>query len=1239
MVFGTIVSGRPPELSGVEDMVGPLINAVPVRMQIKPGQTFSRFVQGVQASSLEGEPFHHVSLAEVQAHGPGRRRLFDHMVIFENYPLPSESTEADQPPTSGFAINTINVHDRTHYDLDVTVVPGEQISIQIAFNPDVYPPDQIARTADHFQTAIDSILRDPEQALGHVRLISDAEEHRVVNEFNNTATEFPQDKTIMELFHQHAEKTPHAVAVVAGEASLTYQELNARANRLAHYLLGNGVGPDVIVGICTKRGLDMIVGILGILKAGGAYLPLDPSYPQERLAFMLVDAKIPLLITHTSLLSGLPQHSVPVVCLDGDWQEISKFSERNPTRSARAADLVYVIYTSGSTGWPKGVLVEHRSLVNAASAWQSQYDLEQMDVRLLQIASMSFDIFAADFVRALTSGGQLIICPDDARVDPLSLYKLLAKHRVNIFEATPGLVIPLMDYVYKKHLQIDFLKVLILSSESLPAAHYRLLIERFGRDMRLVNGYGVTEATIDSSDYESPETAMPLGATTPIGKPLANTCCYVWDDQMRSVPIGMAGELFIGGQGVARGYLHRETLTAERFLRHPHDPRQRVYRTGDLVRWLPDGNLEFLGRVDDQMKLRGYRIEPGEIQNRLLAHSLVKNAAVVGREVPGAGMALVAYVVSEGDWSVAALRAFLETALPDYMVPNYFVRLDELPLTPNGKLDKRALPDPTSDTLGRAGQYVAPRNSWEEQLVDIWQHCLRIDRIGVDDNFFELGGHSLKAMQVVSRIHKQLGVRLKMRDFLAAQTIRELACRIRNGETATFESIQPVPVREYYELSHAQKRLWLLHQMDEAAAYNMPEAYRFRGAVDRPALQSAFAELFNRHEVLRTAFVTVDGEPRQKILPDVEFAVEEVDLQQAPDAEQQAVEMAHRIANAPFDLARPPLMRAALITLAPEHHVFIMTIHHIIGDGWSGNLLYREVTTLYEAYRRGLPNPLKPLRIQYKDFAEWQNAQSFESDEQYWCAKLSGTPEMIRLPYDLPLQKERNFRGSRESIVIGLDTLEGLREQALVASTSLSNVVLALFKLLLFHWTRQDDICVGVSIANRSHPDLENLLGFFVNVLPIRTQLSAESEFANLLDQVTRNMAEAFEHQNYPFDLMVQKLRPQRVANRQPLVNVLYGFQNFQDINIELDQFDRGTPPLMQGDSSSLVEVLPFEVSFDISKFDLTLFVSEQEDHLIVSLEYDTGVFLPKTIKRLARNFERFAQTVARDCKPAEGAK
>ena len=714
----------------------------------------------------------------------------------------------------------------------------------------------------------------------------------------------------------------------------------------------------------------------------------------------------------------------------------------------------------------------------------------------------------------------------------------------------------------------------------------------------------------------------------PIARPiLPNMEFYVLDGRFSPLPLGVPGKLYIGGAGVARGYVNRPDLTAERFLPHPFKAGERLYDTGDMARWQPDGNLEFLGRSDNQIKVRGYRVEPGEIENRLLRHPSVSNTVVAVKTIQGANE-LVAYIEPQGDWNVADLRSHLKSALPEYMIPAYFVKVDHFTLTPNDKIDRSALPEPDIAHMERGTHYVAPRSEVEEQLVHIWQNVLQAERIGVYDNFFESGGHSLKAMQIASRVHKIFGIKLNLAAFFAEPTIASLAALLDVTQRHAYADIEPAPIQEHYELSHAQKRLWMLHYMGGETAYNMPDAIRFTGALDMEALRRALATLVARHETLRTAFIEMNGEPRQKIAGELTVLITEVDFSDAEDAEALAKDYVERDAVTAFDLTTPPLFRVSVLALAPNAGVFVMTMHHIIGDGWSGNVFFRELVALYSAYRQGKPNPLPPLRIQYKDFAVWQNRRNFEADERYWLEKLAGMPERIALQYDFPSTESRDFRGNSCETMVPAELTQALRERAAARNTTLSNVVLSIFTLFLFQLTKQHDLCIGVGTANRYHPDLEPLIGFFVNMLPVRVQVSADMEFDELFEQIIAATYAAFEHQEYPFDLLVRAVNPTRYANRQPLVNVVYGFQNFADVNVEIG--DENTQWNAVGnDDGGNVDIKEFALQFETSKFDLTLFVLESGSELRLRLEYDSALFRQETIQQYLRILTRFIRLLA----------
>ncbi len=1088
VVFGAITSGRPPELRGVEEAVGLFITAIPVRVRIEAEQPFAELSRQLQEQSIAGEPHQHLPLPEIQAASPLGRELFDHLVIFENYPV---ARELNQSASRELVIETLSAHDLTHYAFNLIIVPSDDISLRVSYDANRYADDQVRRMVEHFCTAARSAIRAPGEPVKRIEILPEWEQRLVVDAFNAGGDGSFGGGTVLNRFATQVGKEPERVAVRFAGNTLTYRELEERANRLANYLqCEHGVAAEECVGLLIDRSELLPAAVLGILKAGAAYLPIDPDYPAERIRYLVEDAGCRVILSENRHLPKLPGACARIVelrdALDGAPDE--------PQCEPAPWSLAYVIYTSGSTGKPKGCQVEHRNLVQYLD-WASRFYFEGDEGGAFGLySSLAFDLTVTSLFLPLIRGKALTIFSQDAELSDIFATMFGPGSGIDSVKLTPSHI----ALVEQLGAMRTCVRLAIVGGEALPLDQVRLL-HALNPAMKVYNEYGPTETTVGCAVKR----IEPSDERVLIGRPIDGAQIYILDELGMLAPIGVPGEIFIGGAGVARGYLGRPDLTAERFLENPFWPGERVYRTSDIGLWLPDGNIDYLGRNDQQVKIRGHRVELGEIEDVLLRQAGVREAAVVVRSRDSA---LVAYVAGDGALDVEAIRVRIACVLPGYMVPAQFVRLDNLPLSPYGKIDRKALPEPGATS--RAA-HTAPRTGSEERLLRVWREVLEVAEIGIDDNFFELGGHSLKAMQVSSRIHRELGIRIRLRDFMERPTIAALAARVDGAERAGFCAIEPAPEEEHYELSHAQQRLWLLHQMGGASAYNMPHALLFDVPLDLDALRRAFVTIIERHEALRTAFVLVNGEPRQKVCREVAFALREVDLRAEPDPEASARQLAAQEAPAPFDLTQPPLLRATVARLDAQRSLFLLTIHHIVGDGWSGNVLYREVLSLFDAYRRGEPDPLTPLRIQYKDFAVWQNRQRFEHEERYWLAKLDGAPERLELPYDFAPGEERGFQGDFEAVTLDLGILRSFRAIATARSTTVSNVVLAIFKLLLFQLAKQRDFCVGMSVANRNHPDLENILGFFVNVLPIRTQLSEDMDFEALLRQVTQSTTEA----------------------------------------------------------------------------------------------------------------------------------
>ncbi|MES2734399.1 MAG: condensation domain-containing protein [Bacteroidota bacterium] len=893
---------------------------------------------------------------------------------------------------------------------------------------------------------------------------------------------------------------------------------------------------------------------------------------------------------------------------------LRQFSEEPVQVSIRSDQLSNIIYTSGSTGKPKGILIEHRGLVRLVKN-TNYMQVSPGDV-WGQTVDCAFDPSTLEIFGALLNGAALCLIPKETLLNARELAQTLSQHKVTI--------LVLITPIFHELALIDpsvfaGLHTLIIGGEALHVKHVNLVRAKYP-SLKIINAYGPTENTVISTTFLVDRTLEEMF----IGKPIANSEVYILDPHDRVQPFGMMGELCVAGDGLARGYLNDEVLTNEKFIPHPFKSHERLYKTGDNARLLSHGNLVFLGRKDEQTKIRGYRIEPAEVEKVVGALPEVEEAVVLVVEME-TDKALCAFVKLHQPTEEAVLRQAVAAQLPAYMVPARFVQVDKFPLSSTGKIDRKALQ--ATFYLGQESNHanlIAPRTEQEEAIALIWREVLATTAIGVTDNFFEKGGHSLKAMQIVSRLSKKFEVQVDLKDFFAKPTIEGLAQLIHAKEYHHFQEITPVPHQEYYGVSHAQKRLWILNQYEEnQTAYNISGAYHFHGLI-REVFERTLEATVNRHECLRTTFITVEGEPKQKIHEAASLGIRVEYINLAGDA--QAEEKAHRMAAdeqyRPFDLATGPLVRMKLLQLTEESFIFIFTMHHIISDGWSMRLLMEEVALVYEALSQGLPNPIPPLRVQYKDFVHWQEKIIQEKEEQYWLQKLSGTLNLIQLPHDFPDTNYHTFRGGEEQLTLSKEVKEKLQDLAHEHGTSLSNVLFTIFNILLYNISGQEDLVVGVAIANRNHPDVEKMVGFFVNTLVLRTQISEESEFEEVLKQVATNMVEAFDHQNYPFDLLVEQLNPDRITNKQPIFNVLYGFQNFTDVSVGLAS--EAMPSSPPADNATPLSMEAISQGTHTAKFDLTLFVYTREDSLTLLFEYNSELFKPTAIQKWLQYFEKF---------------
>ena len=1226
LVVGTPIANR--ARTELEPLIGFFVNTLALRTNLSGDPTFHELLARVREVTLgayahQDVPFERLVEELQPERDRSRNPLFQVMFALQNAPvsvleLPG-LTLRPQEFDSG----------STRFDLECHLrEAGEGLRGLISYSTDLFDEATVQRLAAHFQTLLEAAAAAPATRVSSLPLLKEDERRRLLVEWNDTAEEFgARSLCVHRLFEEQAARTPEAAAVRFGGEELTYAELNRRADRLARHLRALGVGPDEVVGVCLERSFEMVLGVLGVLKAGGAYMALDPQYPAERLRMMIEDAGVRVLLTQESLKGLLPCGVARVVLLDDGQFEVGREDESGLDVEVSPDNLAYIIYTSGSTGRPKGVAMAHRPLANLLG-WQSNRTGVNRRPRTLQFASLSFDVSFQEIFSTLCAGATLVLIEEERRRDAGELLRLIDGQGVERLFLPFVALQSLAEASEREGIVPRALREVITAGEQLKATRQvRALFAKLERCV-LDNQYGPSECHVVSAHMlEGESGAWP--ELPPIGRPVSNARLYLLDARLEPVPVGVRGELYIGGECVARGYLNRPALTAEKFVPDPFSTRPggRMYRTGDLARHLEDGKIEFLGRADSQVKVRGFRIELGEIESELRRLPSVRDCVVAAREDTPHDKRLVAYLVTEEGETFAAadLRARLKEHLPDYMIPSAFVTLERLPLTPSGKVDRRALPAPDGGHSGGAEGYVMPRTFLERQLAAICEDILGRSPVGTDDDFFNLGGHSLTATRIVSRVYEELRVRVTLRSFFADPTVRGLAAEIERQSKEDYAAIEPAAPQEHYPVSHAQKRLWILDRVSPGvAAYNLPAAYVLEGALDRGAFEAAFRALVARHESLRTTFALIDGEPRQIVHPpDASgFEVEYADLRGLPDNEVQAREAAREAALSSFDLERGPLLRARLIRLADSRHLFLFTVHHIVSDGWSMTVLVSEVLALYTAFREGRDNPLPPLRIQYKDFAVWQERAlrggRLKALLGFWADQVGESPPVLALPLDFPRPPAQTFAGDNVQFQLGAELVARLKAVAKRQHATLFALLLSAYNVLLHRVTGQRRIILGTSVAGRNQRDLEPLIGFFVNTLPLSTEVDPQLPFDDLLHAVQQNLLAAFEHQEMPFDLLVQHLRIERDPSVTPIFQGRFVFNDFS----------YGETLAAGAKTTGLHIAGTFEESVG-AKFDLSAMLRADGDCVACNLEFRPDLFKRATIERIGRQYLALLEQVA----------
>jgi amino acid adenylation domain-containing protein len=1225
IAIGTPVANR--GRTQLESLIGFFANTLVLRSDLSGNPTFVEVMARARQVSLNAYthqtlPFEKVVEDLQPERSLSRTPLFQIAFIFQNTTGSEKTGEIPE-----LQMEIVETEAKTSkFDLTLEVVEGRSGFLGVfEYSIDLFSAATIDRMIEHFQMLLTDIVASPTKTIRQLALLS-ATEAEQLNTWNATETAYGDGggQTLVDLLMAQAARTPEQVAVKLATIDtasapntaihqLSYAALAQASNQLAHYLQQLGVGPETRVGVCMDRSVEMVVALIGILKAGGAYVPMDPDYPAVRLAYMLADSNIDVLLTQSHLNERLPATDATIISLDSEWNKLALYPNTAPDIDLTADNLAYIIYTSGSTGQPKGAMNAHRGIVNRLVWMQAEYQLTDAH-KVLQKTPFSFDVSVWEFFWPLLNGAGLVMAQPGGHRDADYLVNVIQAEQITTMHFVPSM---LDIFLQAQNVEAcTSLWQVMCSGETLPKAY----VERFYSRLKasLHNLYGPTEAAVDVSYWACQ--SNDLGMSVPIGKPIANLQLYVLGDSLEQLPVGVSGELYLGGVGLGRGYWARPSLTAERFLPNPYSQLagERLYRTGDLAKWRGDGVVEYIGRADFQVKIRGYRIELGEIESALRGQDGVRDAVVIAREDTPSDKRLVAYLVASESQTleVNILRDALNRTLPAYMVPSVFVTLDQLPLSPNGKINRQALPKPQGTLLEHQQTFQPLSSPTEELLAAIWADLLNVQRISAVANFFELGGHSLLATRLVARIREQFGVDVSLRAIFELSTLQAISRTIdvgRQNKTGTqLQTLVPLPRMEALPVSFAQQRLWFIHQLDQnSPAYNAFVAIRLTGTLNAAVLERSVNALVQRHEILRTTYAFKD-ELVQIVAESLSINLPLIDLTNLDTQEQDRIlhDLMATESVAPFDLGNGPIFRTRLVKMQPDVHVFLLALHHINSDAWSFPILFQELVQLYQAFVSGQLSPLPPLPIQYADYAAWQRrwlaGEVLEVQIAYWQKKLVGVSTLLELPTDHPRPPAQTYRGSSRSFQLSKDTTQLLKDFTKAEGATLAMGLLAGFEILLRRYTGQDDFVVGQGIGMRRWQATEGLIGPFINMLLLRASFTDGLTVRQLIRQVRETALDAYDHQDLPFEKLVEVLQPKRDPSYNPLAQVMFVFHNTPVSHIDLTnlQFD-----FVASEQHS-------------AQFDLLLRITEVNETLMGQLEYNTDLFEGQTVVRMVEHYQ-----------------
>ncbi|MBF0518230.1 MAG: amino acid adenylation domain-containing protein [Nitrospirae bacterium] len=1208
VVFGIVVSGRPPEIPLVERMIGLFINTIPVRVTFSGKESFIELACRIYAESIETQSHEHHSLADIAALHPLRTALFDHILVFENY------LEGSSGMLSGnLSMQLKGFFEQTNYPLEISILTGKAIRFRFSFDANVYDKNDIHRAINHLLQLAASACNNPSVSISKMDMLTQAERNKILYKFNDTTASFEKDSTVTDIFERQVLLSPDKTAVISDGKPVSFSQLNMMSNRIAHHIRNSlGVRSGDLVAIMTERTEWLVAGILGILKSLSAYVPIDPVLPLKRILYIVEKSGCKVVLTSDKYTN---EFSKILTCTMCNINSIKEGETSNPIKEITPESAAYVTYTSGSTGNPKGVMVTHSNVVSFSANMTGVFGLTASD-SIFALTTVIFDISVLELIESLLIGMTVVVSRDSEILSPSEMLRKLRESAVTTLQITPSRLKLLLDDSDVDALSA--LRVLIIGGEPLPVDLFERLKPLFST-VSVLNVYGPTETTIWS-------TAKRLNdGVLNIGRPLLNESVYVLSSDGSLLPCKAAGEICIGGAGVSKGYYKQGQLTAEKFIENPHVSGELIYRTGDLGRWLSNGELECLGRTDDQLKIRGYRVEPGEIECRIKEHHLVKDAAVIATDSDSTEKELTAFIILNNTLNESQLRDYLSQTLPDYMIPTGFEFIEKFPFTANGKIDRKTLATyKKSSTSVTQDSFIAPRNRLENATASIWQSVLGHERIGIRDNFFTLGGHSLKAMLIMSKIHKELSIELTLREIMENPTIESLALVLSRKTQSEVDEILHVERVGAYPLSHAQRRMWVLEQIEgDAGAYNMTAAYLIEGEIDVPILSKSLKILVDRHDLLKITLVTTEsGPPMQTVNNSDGFSFERVDISDAPDALNTARLMAEEESLKPMDLFKGPLFAVKFLLLSEKKHVLIIKAHHIVCDGWSFRIITSELRTIYEALLKGNKNPIVPLKINYRDFVAWQSSpvtvEKTKEDKQYWLDRFSSSKIVpLRLPIDFTRPIKQSFSGKTLSTQINPSLSERLLDIGKTHGAGAFSVFVVILKALLYRYSGQNDILLGTPVTGRTHPDLESQVGLFVNTVVIKDEISGSDNFIALLKKIKTTIAEAFDHKRYPFDLLVDDLSLARDMSRHPIFDIMVVFDEIDD-----------EPEKSSDVFGEKVKISELPFNYNVTKFDLTFHFTKRQSQISLDINYADALFMESTITSMTANFVTLAQSL-----------